>query len=146
MKLGSNTYAVKEVGIGDHLKSRGLFPNNFHDALNVLPAKRYGFCVCIFMKELFVFGGHYFRGTISSCFKYNFRLNKWSYIANMNEKRLFAVCTVFEGRTVVSGGENDSYEHLKSVESYDYYKNDWTYLPDMIKRRDNHFRISKSNK
>ena len=138
LKLGSNIYAVKEVRIGDHLKFRGLFPNNFHDALNVLPAKRYGFCVCILMKELFVFGGHYFRGTISSCFRYNFRLNKWSYKANMNESRIEAACTVFEGKIVVSGGRKNTC-YLKSVELYDYHENKWTYLPDMIEHRCEHF-------
>ena len=58
----------------------------------------------VFYKELFVLGGYCDRFN-SSCFKYNFTRNKWSYIASMNQRRYYAACTVFEGEIVVSGGQ-----------------------------------------
>ena len=35
---------------------------------------------------------------------------------------------------------------LSSVIAYDYYENQWTYLPDMIERRSLHSSVSLSNK
>ena len=97
------------------------------------------------MKELYVLGG-YFNGSTNFCFKYDFTHNKWSYSANkMNERSSCAACTVFEGKIVVSGGENNS-EVLKSVEAYDYYENNWTHLPSMIQSRYKHLQVSMSNK
>ena len=47
----------------------------------------------------------------------------------------------FEGKIFVGGGENIN-EVLKSVEAYDYYENNWTHLPDMIVKRNNHALVS----
>ena len=59
----------------------------------------------------------------------------------MNDYRYDAACAVFEGKIVVSGGED-----LKSVESYDYYENKWYYLADMIEGRRHHASVSMGNK
>ena len=63
----------------------------------------------------------------------------------MNTSRISPTCTVFEGKIIVTGGRNN-YHELKSVESYDYYKNKWIYLPDMINGRINHAAVSMGNK
>ena len=42
----------------------------------------------------------------------------WTKIADMNEHRKCAACTVYEGKIVVTGGIR-----LKLVEAYDYYEN-----------------------
>ena len=63
----------------------------------------------------------------------------------MKVNRRGGACTVFEGKIIVSGGENEAYINFKLVEAYDYYKNGWTLLPDMIARRVNHLLISMSN-
>ena len=65
--------------------------------------------------------------------------------SNLNVVRDCAICTVFEGRIVVTGGVNNLLQ-LKSVEAYDYYENKWTYLPDMIERRRFHASVSMDNK
>ena len=144
LKLGLNTYAVNQAGIGEYLKFRGIIPKNVSDSLNKLLDKRQYFCVCIFMKELYVLGG-YCDGSTNSCLKYSFTHNKWNDISNMNERRSSAACTVFEGKIVVSGG--DVYDEvLNSVEAYDHYGKKWTYLPDMIESRFEHSSVSLSNK
>ena len=44
----------------------------------------------------------------------------------------------------MSGGWNN--EELKSVEAYDYYKNRWSYFPNMIEKRRYHASVGMSNK
>ena len=56
-----------------------------------------------------------------------------------------AACTVFEGKIVVTVGDND-WDELQSVEAYDYYENEWTYLRDMIEERSFHSTVSMGNK
>ena len=80
-----------------------------------------------------------------SCFAHNYHENKRKELARMNTSRISPTCTVFEGKIIVTGGRNN-YHELKSVESYDYYKNKWIYLPDMINRRINHAAVSMGNK
>ena len=46
---------------------------------------------------------------------------------------------VFKGKIVVTGVDNSK---LKSVESYDYYANKWTHLPDMIEKRSSHVQLA----
>ena len=80
--------------------------------------EKFNFSVCIFRKELFIIGGWIKSSDISSksCFKYNMKVDKWTQIADLKVKRDTAACTVFEGKIVVTGGEND-YDELKSVEA-----------------------------
>ena len=94
---------------------------------------RYDFSVCSFKQNLFVIGGNYnYKRLLSSCLKYDVKLNKWSNIANMNENRTELACTVFDGKIVISGGsklvEIEYFEDLKSVEAYDYLENMWTFF------------------
>ena len=63
----------------------------------------------------------------------------------MNERRYNAACTVFDGKIVVSGGEQD-WGILKSVEAYDYYEDKWTFYASMIERRYGHSAVSLGNK
>ena len=66
-------------------------------------------------------------------------------MADMNVKRQYAACTVYEGKIVVSGGCRNSF-YLKSVEAYDYYENKWTYFLDMNEGRYKHASVSMGNK
>ena len=63
----------------------------------------------------------------------------------MKQNRYFAACTVFEGKIFITGGTYNWYK-LNSVETYDYYDNKWTYLPEMIERRSYHASVKMSNK
>ena len=111
-----------------------------------LPDYRSYYCVCSFMKNLFVFGGMGYRNIdiLSTCIKYSCKTSKWSYIASLKTRRFAAACTVFEGRIVVCGGYNTC--GLKSVESYDHHVNKWTNLPNMIESRNGHAAVSVGNK
>ena len=103
--------------------------------------KRTEFCICFFKQNLYIIGGineNYQK--LRSCRVFSLKYNKWSQIADMNEIRYRAACTVYEGKIVVTGGCS------KSVESYDYNDNKWTYLPDMIDVRLNHALVSMGNK
>ena len=109
-----------------------------------LSDKRKQFCFCAFKQNLYILGGNSYNGLIlKSCFVYNIKCDKWSQIADINENRDDAACTVYEGRIVVTGGNNN--ERLKSVEAYDYHENKWTYLPDMIEPRSLHVSVSMGN-
>ena len=46
----------------------------------------------------------------------------------------------------MTGGFDNGFKELKSVEYYDYYDNRWTYLPDMITKRSSHATVSMGNK
>ena len=97
-------------------------------------------CTCSFKQNLYVF---YCSSCMydNNCFVYNIKDNKWSPIADSNDRRYDAACTVFEGKIVVSGGLGE-----KSVEAFDYYENKWTYLPDMIEKRNDYGAVSMDNK
>ena len=87
-----------------------------------LPAHRTDFSICSFKQNLYVIGGSKTRnGPLNSCLIYNIKCNRWSQIADMNEERCSAACTVYEGKLFVSGGLDE--RPLKSVESYDYFIN-----------------------
>ena len=83
---------------------------------------------------------------LSSCYTYDYNSNVRNKIADLKIAREFAACTVFEGKIVVTGGYNYVHSELKSVKAYDYYKNKWTYLPDIIEKRCNHAVVSMGNK
>ena len=107
------------------------------------------YCVCSFMKELFIIGGWIISSDVSlnTCFNYSMKSEKWSQIADLNVERCLAACTVFEGKIVVSGGVNDvDWHYLKSVEAYNFHENKWTNLPDMIEERSFHAAVSMGNK
>ena len=55
----------------------------------------------------------------------------WNKIADMNEAREFAGCTVFLGRVVVCGGYSCMYERLNSAEMYDHVADTWSHMPRM---------------
>ena len=142
--IGSSNYVLCDAKFDNYRAFKNLVPENNSYFPGSFPDKRNDFCFCVFMKEVYVLGG-YWDDFLCSCLKYNFTRNKWSYIANMNESRCDAACTVFEGKIVVSGGETVTC-YLKSVEVYDYHENKWTFLPDMIEDRCRHSLVSTGNK
>ena len=102
------------------------------------------YCVGSFMGKLYFVGG-WRKKSLSSCCTYDINKNTWNEIANLNMARDRAACTVFEGKIVITGGENN-WPQLKSVEAHEYYENKCTYLPDMIEKRFNHAAVSIGNK
>ena len=104
------------------------------------------FCICACKQNLYIIAGRNKFGKLKSCFVYNMKRDRWSQIADMNEKRTFAACTIYEGKIAVTGGIGFNDNYLKSVEAYDYYENKWTYLPDMNDERRCHASVSMGNK
>ena len=106
----------------------------------VLPEKAVIQFACSFMKYLFVYIESLDKYNATYCLMYNIKTLQWTYIANWNSYREQAACVIFEGKIVVSGG------NTCTVESYDYYGDNWSYLPDMIEPRYNHGVVSMGNK
>ena len=109
-----------------------------------------GCCMCSFIDSIFFIGGHndYFNGYVNverSCVVYDTISKKWIEVAKLNENRINAACTVFEGRVVVSGGYNVN-EELCTVEAYDHVADKWSYMPSMIHRSCHHNMLAISNK
>ena len=126
--LNSNNSVIVDTEYEDYLKFKKIIPKNSFRFRNLFPDKRTCFCICTFMKELYVFGGRVrYTGYTETCFKFNFSLNKWSYIAQMKIDRSNAACVVFEGKVVVTGG-NTAY---KEIEAYGHYEDKWTFLENM---------------
>ena len=111
--------------------------------------ERFGYCLCSFMSKMYIIGGYVRndKNISSTCYTYNIKTNERIDIADLNQARSCAACKVFEGKIVVTGGFSslDSCQ-LKSVKSYDYYENKWTYLPDMNDKRCFHAAVSMGNK
>ena len=141
--IASSNYTVCEAKSDDLLKFKHLHTDQFSGFIDSCLDKCELFCSCYFMKELFLVGNRYFNKR--SCLKYNFTLDKWTYLAEMNVKRYGAACTVFEGSIVVSGGVYKN-RASKIVEAYDYYENKWKFLPDMLQGRSSHSTIGFGNK
>ena len=99
------------------------------------------------MNKLYLIGGWIIISdeSLSSCYNYDIFSKTWNEIADLNEVRKWAECTIFEGKIVVTGGVN-SLTQLNSVEAYDYYENKWNYLPNMIQGRSSHGSVSLGNK
>ena len=129
--LQSETYLAK-YGVWNNLVER--------------PDVRAEYCICSFMRDLYVFGGWYAheQRNRSTCFKYNSKTKTWLKMASLKVGRNCASCSVFEGKIVVSGGYNTG--NLKSVEAYCCHENKWTCLPYMINKRACHGQVSMGNK
>ena len=129
---GSSIWTISNHG---YLNSNSISKCGHTNRLIQLPDIRGSYSACFYMKNIYVFGGFCKVNykNISSCAKYDTNIKKWSYIASMNKCKESAACTVFEGKVVVLGGA--CINSLKLVESYDYYENKWTLLPDMIQDR-----------
>ena len=103
------------------------------------------YCACGFIDKIFVIGG-YNVGLMDtkSCLQFDTKDNRWKEVAPMNESRLEAACTVFEGNIVVSGGTFDGY--LNTVESYDVIADKWSSMPNMVNGKSSHSLVVVRNK
>ena len=71
------------------------------------------FCACSFVDKIYLFGGYntgYNKcSTLTSSLQFDPNgagNNKWKEVVRMNQKRYHASCVAFEGKIVVSGGNN----------------------------------------
>ena len=84
--------------------NKQYFGKKWKNHICVLDEREY-YCVCSFMKQVFVIGGV----NTKSCMKYDLDSERWTNIANTLEIRNRAACRVFEGKIVVTGGYNSRY-------------------------------------
>ena len=141
---------VKRIELGERLDDSVGFVEIYSDKTKtwthqyINTEEKSFYCVCSFMGKLYLIGG-WRKKNLSSCHTYDINENTWIEIANLNMARDRAACTVFEGKIVITGGENN-WPQLKSVEAHEYYENKWTNLPDMIEERSHHAAVSIGNK
>ena len=98
------------------------------------------FCACAFTDKIFIIGGFYLDETdvTNTCVAFDKTHNDWKEVAEMNQVRESAACTIFEGRIVVSGGQDDNDIELNTVESYDVIAAKWSSMPNMIDSKIRH--------
>ena len=112
---------------------------------NSLPNKALmSFCVCKFMGKIYIMGGYDSDKpgdcTQKTALTYDPKTDAWEEKATMNESRRHAACSVFDGKTVVSGGID--LQESRSVEVYDAFSDEWSDMPDMLERRSHHSQVS----
>ena len=94
---------------------------NAWETLACMPDERNNYCVCSFMGNAYVLGGYTQNEILYSCLMFNPGDCSWKEVAEMNEPRYNASCTVFEGNIVATGGFND--DLLNAGETYDHVAN-----------------------
>ena len=114
--------------------------------------RMYANCMCSFVDSIYFIGGRFYDNIDDdnddirkNCILFDTNTKKWKKVTKMNDSRMFAACTVFEGRVVVSGGFHNM-EGLRTVEAYDHIANEWSYMPSMINESCGHDIIAISNK
>ena len=104
------------------------------------------FCVCLYMAEIYVFGGISDDAAAGrKCSAYNPVTGQWSEKAFLKDARLLSACAVYRGRIVVSGGY-DPRAIKKSVEAYDCHADEWSSMPDMIQGKCDHASVAVKTK
>ena len=104
------------------------------------------FCLTNFMTKIFILGGHHYNSITNKCISFDTKSYKWKEIAEMNEPRKDAACTVFEGKVIICGGVSFHNNLLRSVESLDVFGNTWTQMPDMMFGKSSHNLVVLKNK
>ena len=105
-----------------------------------MPDCREGYRVCGFMDKIFIIGGYYRDDGTDTTFCLQFdtkaKNRNWKKVTGMNETRSNAACVVYEGRIVVSGGYSDVVsDYSNTVEVYDVFGNEWSFMPNMTRSR-----------
>ena len=106
---------------------------------------RISFCACGFLDKVYIVGGKLNNVATATCILFDTKEYKWENAVIMNEARLAAACTVFEGAVVVSGGYHDG-TYLRTVEAYDHIADEWSYMPNMIEEGCYHKLVAIKNK
>ena len=72
---------------------------------------------------------------MNSCLKFNSSNSSWKKFRVMN--KACVACVVFQVSTVASGGINNG-GILNSVESFDFFADNWTPMPKLLNTKSNH--------
>ena len=107
---------------------------------------REDYCISAYMDQVFIIAGEIINGPASSCLRFNTKNYEWKTAARTNIGRFCAASILFEGKIVVSGGWDQNYEPLNSVESYDVSEDRWLPMAAMIKPKLEHKQAVVHNK
>ena len=114
---------------------------------------RHDFCASSFIGKIYIIGGKDYLKTVkvcTSCVQYDTNTTEINEIAQMNQTRLAAASTVYDGKIVVSGGMVyngvQRVEETNTVETYDHIADTWTYMHSMVERRHFHSLVSMKSK
>ena len=115
------------------------------------------FCVCNFMKNIFIIGGRYKRRLMClSAIRYDAESGKTSSVAGT--ERFDAACAAFDGRIVACGGfvwqevqrdvfqRESVYTGTSSAEAFDHAAGTWSRMPDMVKCHYDHSLVAIKSK
>ena len=118
--------------------------NSWKFVINMMD-NREMFSGCSLMDNVYIIGGLIRNNwDTATCFEFNTKSLKWKEISKMNDARRHSACSVFEGRVVVSGGNN--YHRLNTVEAYDHIGDTWENMPNMIIERSSHKSVAVKKK
>ena len=92
---------------------------------------------CAFINSIFVIGGMKGGPITDTCMQFDTKTYKFKEAANLIEAKWNAGCSVFGGRIVISGGTGAGGQQLRTntVQAYDHVSNTWSYMPNMIEKR-----------
>ena len=110
---------------------------------------RTNYSICAFMDKIYIFGGYNTGSLLNSTLQLDPNLtsgNKWKEMATMNQRRRHSASAVFEGKIIVTGGIDNNFISLNTVESYDVIGNEWSPMPNMIKGAAGHSLVVVKNK
>ena len=130
----------------DEIKSYSTFTNEWRDVKR-FPGYRFHYSACSFMGKIYILGGTVSRkNKASDCICFDPRTNKFKQIKCLKENRRQSACAVFEGRIVVSGGQDSTKYSKNTVEVYDHINNRWCKMPEMLYWRHSHTSLTVGNK
>ena len=107
---------------------------------------RIDYCVCAFMDKIFFIGGNKDGVQINFCLQFDTYDYSWKEVSGINKERSCAACAVYEERIVVSGGLENDFRTLNTVESYDVIPDKWSSMPNMNSGKSNHSLVVVMNK
>ena len=80
--------------------------------------------------------------TMKSVEKYDFAVNRWKYVNDMNHERNSHAACVLQGKIYVVGGLNKSYQPVKVIECYDPGNDTWATVKSTQEQLFNHSLIA----
>ena len=107
------------------------------------------YAACFFMKKLYIVGGGELDKRLAmydplkKCHCYDPKTGRMRRIKRLREARFGHSCVVFNGRMVATGGCDNL---KKSVEAYDHFEGEWTYMAGLTATRYHHGSVAAGNK
>ena len=98
-----------------------------------------GMCVCSYVDDIYMIGGK------DSGIIYDTKAKKFKSLADLKQPRRKAACTVFQGKIVVCGGEDEEGEPTNTVQCFDS-SGQWELMSSLVEQRVGHCITASRNK